>query len=44
MEAGRIQDRFGMSILGDIQNVTGLSPEQPDLIGSAEVPYSPELL
>lgn len=36
MDTGRIQDRFGMSILGDIQNFTGQSLEQPDLVGSVK--------
>ena len=35
-EIGRIQDRFGMSILGNIQNLTGQNPEQPDLVRSAK--------
>lgn len=35
MGTGRIPDRFGMSTLGDIQNFTGQSPKQPDLVGSA---------
>lgn len=36
MDSGRIQDKFGMSILGDIQNFTGQSPRQPGLVGSAK--------
>lgn len=36
MDSGRIQDRLGMSILGDIQNFTGQSPDQPDLVGSTK--------
>ena len=38
MDTGRIQDRFGMSIFGDIPNFTGQSPEQPDLAGSKSLP------
>lgn len=36
MDSGRIQDKFGMSILGEIQNFTGQSPKQPGLAGSAK--------